>query len=87
MDATEQGGFRLSIFLDADCYAFVERFVTVGVFDSPDEMIAAALGALSDTILASARRAAIQQGCLGAEEASLEELADMLGGFGSRRNN
>jgi Arc/MetJ-type ribon-helix-helix transcriptional regulator len=87
MDTSTHRRFRLSICLNAQSHAFVERFVTAGVFESPDEMIAAALDALSRAIEASARRAAIEQGCLGAQDASLEELADMLDEFSSWRNN
>lgn len=87
MDALEQGRFRLSIFLDEQSHAFVERFVAAGVFESPDEMIAAALDALCRAIEASARRAVIQQECLGAQQSSIEELADMLDGFDSRPDN
>jgi Arc/MetJ-type ribon-helix-helix transcriptional regulator len=87
MDTSTHGRFRLSICLNAESHAFVERFVTAGAFESADEMIAAALDALSRAIEASARRTAIERGCLGAHDASLEELADMLEGPGSRRNN
>jgi hypothetical protein len=87
MDTSAQGCFRLSILLDPESHAFVQRFVTAGVFESPDQMIAAALDALSRAIEASARRAAIEHGCVGAEEASLEELADLLDRFGSPRDS
>lgn len=73
------GRFCLSIRLDAESFAFVQRFMAAGVFESHDEMIAAALRALASAIETSARRAAVGLGCPGAEEASLEELADMLG--------
>jgi hypothetical protein len=78
MDALEQGGLCLSIWLDTDHYVFVQRFVAAGVFASPDEMIATALDALARPIEASARRAATAHGSLAAEEAGLEQLADML---------
>lgn len=58
--------------------SFVERFMAAGVFASRDEMIATALHELARAIEASARRAAAEQGCSQAQEASLEELVDLL---------
>ena len=87
MDAPNHGRFQLSIVLDAQSHAFIEQFLDAGIFESPDEMIAAALDALFRIIEASARRAAIQQGWLDAEQASLEEIADMLEEVGSRRDH
>ena len=78
MDAPERGR-RISIWLDEDSYAFIERFLAVEFFESRDEMIAEALGALAREIEASARDAAIAEGCPNAEQANLEELTDMLG--------
>ena len=65
----------------------MQRFVAAGVFESPSEMIAEALRALADAIETSARRAAGRQGCPGAEEASLDELADVLEQSELRRKN
>jgi hypothetical protein len=50
-------------------------------------MIAAALDALARDMEASARKAALEEGLPDAEEASLEELADMLGQADRRRQN
>jgi Arc/MetJ-type ribon-helix-helix transcriptional regulator len=78
MGRSQQGRVRLSLRLDAESYAFVQRFMAAGVFESRDEMISAALQALARAIQTSARRAAVAHGCPGAEEASLAELADLL---------
>lgn len=87
MDASEHGRFRISISLDADSYAFVEKFMAAGVFESRDELFETALDALSREIEASAREAAVEEGCENANSASLEELADMLDRSGRWREN
>ena len=87
MDASEDRPFRLTVSLDAECHAFVEKFIRVGFFASRDDMIAAALDALARDIEASARNAALAEGLPDADNASLEELADMLGESDRRRAN
>lgn len=69
---------RISIWLDTEYYAFVEKFMMAGTFESRDELFEAALDALIREIEACARQAAAEEGHQNAEDASLEELADML---------
>lgn len=87
MDTSEDGRFPLSITLDPDSYAFVERFMAAGVFASRNELFEAALGALAHAIEASARKAAAAEGYPESDEASLEELADVLDRSSRRREN
>jgi Arc/MetJ-type ribon-helix-helix transcriptional regulator len=87
MDAVKGRRFRLTVSLDAECHAFVEKFIRVGFFASRDQMIAAALDALARDIETSARKAALAEGLPDAEDASLEQLADMLGASDRRREN
>lgn len=77
---------RITISLSADSYAFVEKLIGAGFAESHDELIQAALEALSHEIEMSARSAALEDGCPNAEDASLEELADMLGQSDRRKN-
>jgi Arc/MetJ-type ribon-helix-helix transcriptional regulator len=86
MDAS-QNGCRISIWLVTEYHAFVEKFMAAGTFESRDELFTAALDALAREIEASAREAAANEGHPNAEEASLEELADMLDQSGRWREN
>ena len=86
MDAPEHRR-RISISLDADSYAFVERFLAAGVVESPDELFRVALDALCREMEACARKVAIEEGCPNAESASLDELADVLDRSGRWRDN
>lgn len=87
MNAVKDGRFRLSVSLDAVCHVFIEKFIDAGFFESRDEMIEAALDALARDIEANARRTAMEEGLPNAEDASLAELADMLGQSGRWREN
>lgn len=77
MDAPAHGR-RITIWLSAESYAFVEKLIEAGFAESHDELIQVALEALGNEIETSARNAALDEGCPNAEYASLEELADML---------
>jgi hypothetical protein len=77
MDAPAHGR-RITIWLSAESYAFVEKLIEAGFAESHDGLIQVALEALGHEIETSARNAALEEGCPNAEYASLGELADML---------
>jgi hypothetical protein len=86
MDAPAHGR-RITIWLSAESYAFVEKLIDAGFAESHDGLIQIALEALGNEIETSARNAALEEGCPNAEYASLEELADMLDQSEQRQDN
>jgi Arc/MetJ-type ribon-helix-helix transcriptional regulator len=70
---------RISIELDADYHAFVERFITAGACASRDELFQRALDALAREMEGNARAIALAEGISDAGALGLEELADTLG--------
>ena len=86
MDAPAHGR-RITIWLSAESYAFVEKLIDAGFAESHDGLIQVALEALGQEIETSARTAALEEGCPNAEYASLEELADMLDQSEQRQDN
>ena len=76
---------RVSIWLDEEYYAFVEKFMMAGTFPSRDQLFEAALDALVREIEESAREAATKEGYLNAEDASLISSRRHGSGDGSHR--
>jgi Arc/MetJ-type ribon-helix-helix transcriptional regulator len=69
---------RISIELDADYYAFVERFITAGACASHDEFFQSAFDALAREMESHARAIALAEGISDAGAIGLAELAVLL---------
>jgi Arc/MetJ-type ribon-helix-helix transcriptional regulator len=77
---------RISVELDADYHAFVERFINAGVCASRDEIFQSALDALAREMESDVRAIALAAGIADAGALELEELANALGALNDRED-